>query len=131
MVVPVKWNFNLFVNGSQTLSLADKFDSTAYDKISVLIKADDKETEVKIFPGEIEDIDFFCIKSDKYTIDKTKQLTYKVGESTEAIVLDRAHMLIGNSMVGLLKEAPTKLIFNNTTGSDANLEIIVGRKATS
>ena len=131
MVVSVKWNFNLLIDGGQSLTLADKFDSTAYDKISVTIKKGGHDTTVIVQPGSIEDVDFFCIKSDQYSIDKDKQLAYKVGEGTTPIILDHAHVLIGNSLVSLLGEAPTILVFNNTTDKDANIEIMVGRKATT
>jgi hypothetical protein len=131
MVMPVKWNFNLFVDGSQSLNLVDKFESSAYDKISFSIPDGTTDLLVNVQPGDIKDITFFCVKSDKYTTDLAKQLCYKVADSTTAINLDQAHVLIGNSIVSLLDKAPTTLKFSNATGSPANVVIIVGRKATA
>lgn len=131
MVFIVKWNFNLFVDGSQALTLADKFDTNAYDKISVIIKDGASDTVVEAQPGDIDKVDFLCIKSDQYHVNASKKLVYKVGSSADEIALERDHVLIGSSLVALLGEAPKTLKFSNSTGKDANIAIIIGRKAMS
>ena len=131
MVVPVKWNFSLFVDGGQSLALSDKIDADAYDKISITIKNGVVDQSVEVQPGDVNKVDFLCIKSDQYHIDANQKLVYKVGNSAAEIALERAHVLIGNSLIALFGEAPKTLKFSNSTGKDVNIDIHIVRKAMS
>lgn len=131
MVVTVKWNFSLFVDNRQSLAIKDEFDTEALDKISITIPKETASTdpvEVQVQPGEIEKVDFLCItsKSNEYT----EKIAYKVEDAAPEIELKGPHILIGNSLVALLKEDPNTLKFSNTGDTDAEIEIIIGRKAT-
>jgi hypothetical protein len=132
----IQYSFNLSVDRGPSISFADKFDAEAYDKISVTIPKSPagsaKEYAVDVQPVETSRVQILCIISDHYdeshkSADKTKKLSYK-SEKTE-ILLDRAHVLIGLSLTGLLDEKSAKLKFTNTTDNDAQLEILVGRMA--
>jgi len=97
----------------------------AYDKIGV--KVQDGETEtVEIQPGDEGRVQFLLINSDWLG----DALTYKVNAQGDAIKLDAPQVLVGDGAVGLLGEPPNSLEVTNDSTQEANIEIIVGRKAT-
>lgn len=100
----------------------------AYDKIEVTITDGVTDEDVEIQPGGTGQVQFLLIRSDQYG----DKLTYKVNAATATpIKLDAQHVLIGTGAVGLLGAAPTKLLFSNTLGKAATVQILVGRKATT
>jgi hypothetical protein len=130
MTEKVAWNLGLYIEKGPSIKLADSFKTDAYDKVSVPIPNDDTEVEVAVQPSGVGKIDFLCIISDQYSQDSTKKLAYKSGETgTTEIILDRAQVLIGASLIELLDDVPTKLTFKNSTDNPANVSILVGRKA--
>ena len=99
----------------------------AYDKISIDVP--DQTTtglEVEIQPGATGSIQLLVVKSSVYGPD----LKYTVNAGTDDRVLDEPHVLVGTGSVGLFGEEPEKLVFTNTTGEDAQIQILVGRDAT-
>lgn len=97
----------------------------AYDKISVDV-ADQANVEVEIQPGGAGSIQLLVVTSSVYGAD----IKYTVNADTTDRVLDQPHVLVGTGSVGLFGEEPEKLVFDNTTGQDARIQILVGRDAT-
>lgn len=137
MVVLVKWNFNLFVNDGKPLTLDGSIDGiTAYDKLSIKVPKEGSEpptgTTVDLQPSVVDNLFLLCIRSDVYqAADGSNKLTYNLSNVTGANdnELLGPHVLIGNALVKLLGDDLTKLKFINTTAKDANIEVVVGRKA--
>jgi len=136
MVVLVKWNFNLFVNDGKPLTLEDTINGiTAYDKISIVVASETSGTPtgvtIDLQPSTVDNVVLLCIASDHYPKSSSEKLTYTLEKVTGAKEnhLESAHVLIGNALVKLLGADLTQLKFVNTTAQDANIDIVVGRKA--
>jgi len=130
VVEKVAWNFNISIEKGPSMSLADSFETEAYDKISVQIEAGANDKSVAIQPSALDKINFICIKSNQYGPDPpdvTKTITYKCGNG-DPITLDQAHVLIGTSLIGLLQNVQT-FKFTNTTDDPADIEVLLGREA--
>lgn len=97
----------------------------AYDKISVDVP-DQAKLAVELQPGGGGSIQLLLVKSSVYGAD----LKYTVNSDTTDRVLDQPHVLIGTGSVGLFGMEPKKLTFDNKTGQDAQIEILIGRDAT-
>ena len=97
----------------------------AYDKISVDV-ADQAKLAVELQPGGGGSIQLLLVKSSLYGAD----LKYTVNSDTTDRVLDQPHVLVGTGSVGLFGMEPKKLTFDNKTGQDAQIEILIGRDAT-
>ena len=129
MVVTIKWNFSLMIDGNQSLTIADKFETHAFGKISITIAKNTSEENpvtLELQPSDIEKIDFLCITSKSKQYDEN--IAYKVGNSEKEIKLNCAQVLIGSSLVGLLGESLTNLSFTNKANKDFEVEIIIGRR---
>jgi hypothetical protein len=97
----------------------------AYDKISVDVP-DQAKLAVELQPGGGGSIQLLLVKSSLYGAD----LKYTVNSDTTDRVLDQPHVLIGTGSVGLFGMEPKKLTFDNKTGEDVQIEILIGRDAT-
>ena len=97
----------------------------AYDKISVDVP-DQAKLAVELQPGGGGSIQLLLVKSSVYGAD----LKYTVNSDTTDRVLDQPHVLVGTGSVGLFGMEPKKLTFDNKTGQDAQIEILIGRDAT-
>jgi hypothetical protein len=121
----INWTFNVQVVGGPQIAVTRPVPVDAYDKIGV--KVQDGETEtVEIQPGDEGRVQFLLINSDWLG----DALTYKVNAQGDAIKLDAPQVLVGDGAVGLLGEPPNSLEVTNDSTQEANIEIIVGRKAT-
>jgi hypothetical protein len=149
MVVVMKWNFNLFVNNGPPLNVGDTIDTiTAYDKVSIPVPAevlDSKHTPkgvmVQLQPGDVANVALLYIKSDHYPAKgSTETLYYVNGAADVGTTVDKltddvkknmesAHILIGTALVKLLGTDLKTLKFVNTTANEAQIDIVVGRKA--
>lgn len=98
----------------------------AYDKISVAVPDGTTDLEVELQPGGAGSIQLLIVKSNVYGDD----LKYTVNADTTDHVLDQPHVLIGTGSVGLYGAEPTKLVFDNALGEEAQIQILVGRDAT-
>jgi hypothetical protein len=98
----------------------------AYDKFSVTVADGTSDLEVDLQPGGAGSIQLLVVKSNVYGED----LKYTVNADTTDHVLDQPHVLIGTGSVALYGAEPTKLVFDNGLGSDAQIQILVGRDAT-
>jgi hypothetical protein len=97
----------------------------AYDKISVGVP-DQNTLDVEIQPGGAGSIQLLLVTSSVYGAD----LKYTVNADATEHVLDQPHVLVGTGSVGLFGQEPEKLVFDNKTGQDAQIQILVGRDAT-
>jgi hypothetical protein len=98
----------------------------AYDKISVTVPDGTSDLDVDLQSGGAGSIQLLIVKSSVYGAD----LKYTINADTTDHVLDQPHVLIGTGSVGLYGAEPTKLVFDNALGSDAQIQILVGRDAT-
>ena len=102
-----------------------------YDIVTIQVNAAE-EKEVSILPSSAG-VNFFCITSDQYgkKNDSTKFLenTIKTNAATPEdlkIVLDRPHVLIGESVLNKIGNF-SKIGLKNATDSDANVRVFFGR----
>lgn len=98
----------------------------AYDKISVDVPDQGGTLEVDIQPGGAGSIQLLLVTSSVYGAD----LKYTVNADNTDRILDQPHVLVGSGSVALFGQEPEKLTFDNTTGEDAQIQILVGRDAT-
>jgi hypothetical protein len=98
----------------------------AYDKISVTVPDGSSDLEVDIAPGAAGTVKLLLVTSSTYGED----LTYKVNADAADHPLDEPHVLTGAGAVALLDAAAAKLTFANGLGSDADVQILIGRDAT-
>jgi len=124
----ISWTVNAQVVGGPRISESQTIEVDAYDMIAVTVEdtAADKEVQVQPSPTGTK---VLLIRSDQYG----ENLTYKVKDETGvtgSIKLDALQLLIGGGAVGLLGKAPIKLLFSNTSGKTASIQILVGRDAT-
>lgn len=126
MTESINWSLNVQVIGGPKIMASDSKEIEAYDKIEVTVE-ENTTKQVEIQPGGDDRVQFLLIKSDTYS----ENLTYRVNDptSTNIIKLDALHVFIGNGAVGLLTEAPEKLVFTNDLATPVSIEILVGRMA--
>jgi hypothetical protein len=128
--IKIDWTVNFQVGGGPKVSESDFLTCDAYDKIEVVVEAGAGDKAVEVQPSTASgQVQFLLIKSDQYG----DGLTYKVNDAgAQGIKLDALQLLMGEGAVGLLGATPPqKLLFSNQLGSDASVEILVGRKATT
>ena len=128
MAEKITWTLTVQVSGGPKISKTEPLQVDAYDKIDMVITDGANDKEVQLQPGSASQVDFLLVSSDQYGAD----LTYKVSNvAGSAIKLDTLQLLMGEGAVGLLGAAPDKLFFSNGLGTDAAIEILIGRKATT
>lgn len=133
MAVKINWALNVQVEGGPAIVASDAIDVDAYDIIDVKVPKQTAGTPptpgkatVNVAPGAAGDVLFLLIKSDTY---KPTALTYKIDGGTKEVKLDSQQTLIGAGAAGLLDAVPNKIVFTNAGQADANVRILVGRKA--
>ena len=133
----INWTISAKVVGGPQINLSQALEIEAYDKIQVKIANGDTDKEIEVQPGGVDKVCFLLVSSDKYNdvTDTNINLSFKVNADTNSeINLDAPLLLIGNGATGILLpgEAPQKLFFTNSLGTDndANIEILVGRDST-
>jgi hypothetical protein len=97
-----------------------------YDKLSVSVPDGASGLEVDIAPGGAGSVKLLLVTSSAYGDD----LTYTVNADATEHALDQPHVLTGAGAVALLDAAASKLSFSNGLGSDADVQILIGRDAT-
>lgn len=133
MAVKINWALNVQVDGGPAIAASDAVEVDAYDIIDVKVPKQTPgppvtpgKTTVTVAPGTAADVLFLLIQSDTY---KPTALSYKIDGGSKDVKLDSQQTLIGSGATGLLEAAPAKLVFTNTGQDDANVRILVGRKA--
>ena len=124
--IKVAWNMGVEIKGGPRNSLSDDITVDAYDMIEVEIDKDAVDQEVQIHPAGAEQVLLLMISSDRYG----ELLKYKVAGTSTEFELDAPHLLIGKGAVAMLGAAPETLVFKNGLDAPAEIQILVGRKAT-
>ena len=116
----IKWNFVTQVLQGPRVSAAASISVDAYDKFDITIANTVTQT-VNLVPAD--SISLLVINP------KTPHEDLSYDLSGSPVALDGPHVLIGSGAVSLLGGA-TSLDFTNSTGTDAVIEILVGRDST-
>jgi len=120
MAEKMNWNYVAQALNGPSVSGAGSMEVDAYDKFDITV-ADGATQAVNLVPGD--SLSLLIINPRTPSAD----LTYAVGGND--VPLDGPHVLIGAGAVSLLGGA-TSLSFTNNTGTDAVIEILIGRDAT-
>jgi hypothetical protein len=124
----INWQFQAAIQGGPAVLLnLPSLTVAAYDVASVDVAAGATNVPLPIQPSSgTGDVIFVVVSSDLYD----PGINYTVDALTAAHVLDAPHVLLGSGAVGLLNSSapPQKLIFNSTAATDANVQVVVGRK---
>jgi hypothetical protein len=129
----VKWNLSAYVEDGPTLTSSEELDTQAVDVVSIKVDKG-KTSTVDVQPGDLGEVQFIYIKSDLYDDpdDKGKRVQYKFidGEKKSVVVrLDKDHILTSGNLVKMFQTSPKMIEFTNEKGIDANLQVVVARKA--
>jgi hypothetical protein len=123
---------SVYVEDGPTLTSFDEITAEAVDILNFQVVKSTTTTPltVDVQPGNLNEIHFLYIKSDLY-----KDVKYKFSDSAAVdgkdIVLDKDHVIPSNVLIQLFEKAPNQIkFFNQNTTKDANIKIVVGRKAT-
>lgn len=116
---------NVSVTNGPTLLVNQTLTVDAYDKFDVAVPDGTTDMAVQLLPANSGTVKFMALTSDLFD----ENLSYKVNTSTDARQLDGPHLLIGAGAVGLLDPTPETLVFNNTSGKNAQVRILIGRDA--
>jgi hypothetical protein len=130
MATSISWKLNVSIPSGPSLALSSAVSVDAYDRIAVTVPnttaAPPAEVEVDVQPGAVGRVRFLVVRSDVYG-DNLKYKVHATANPEQA--LNDTLVLVGAGSVALLGAQVDKLIFINTLGHDANLEILVGRQA--
>jgi hypothetical protein len=123
---------NIEIPNGPNITLNRTLTVDAYDKIDITVPSGASDQSVELQPSESAgQVKFLLVASDWYGA----ALSYKVNSDTTPFELDEPHLLIGKGATAMLDPAPKQLFFTNTTSGedaeDANVQILVGRNATS
>jgi len=124
----VNWQFQAAIPGGPSVLLNQPgIPIAAYDVAAVDVPPGASNVDVPIQPSSTAgDVVFLVVSSTAYD----PGINYTVDALPAAHVLDGPHVLLGSGAVGFLNSSapPQKLVFNNTTAKDANVQVVVGRK---
>jgi len=128
MATSISWKLNVSIPSGPSLALSSAISVDAYDRIAVTVPTAvaPVEVEVDVQPGAVGRVRFLVVRSDIYG-DNLKYKVHATGNPEQT--LNDTLILVGAGSLGLLGAQVDKLIFINTLGHDANLEILVGRQA--
>jgi hypothetical protein len=130
----IKWNLSVHVEDGPTLTSFEEISAEAVDILNFQVvrgTTTSSPLTVEVQPGNLDNIHFLYIKSDLY-----KDIKYKFRDSVAAadsdeIVLDKDHIMTSNALIRLFEKPPNQIKFSNESSTtDANIKIVVGRKAT-
>jgi hypothetical protein len=130
MATSISWKLNVEVPSGPSLALSSAVAVDAFDRIAVTVPSSaavpPAEVEVDVQPGAVGRVKFLVVRSNVYG----DNLKYKVHVTgNPAVSLNDTLVLVGAGSLGLLGAQVDKLLFVNTLGQPANVEIIVGRQA--
>ena len=119
---------NVGVPNGPTMSINQTIVVDAYDKFDVVVP--DSPTgpttvNIQLLPSKTGAVKFLMVSSDLYD----EKLSYKINSASTVYMLDGPHLLIGGGAVSLLNSVPEKLVLTNGTGKNAQVRILIGRKA--
>ncbi len=121
-------NLNAQVKNGPTIAFGSSIELDAYDKLEVTI-ADGSGSTLQLVPAATSAVQCLFVQSSEYSTG----LTYQVNGAGTAIALDRPQSFIGVGAVSALDSAapPSTLVFDNASGTDVNIQILVGRTAVA
>jgi len=117
----IDWNVTARVAGGPMVAASGSTKADAYDKIEVTIPTGATQA-VDIAPGNWTSVLFLALNPAQ----PSDKLSYKANGSD--IVVDGPHFLVGAGAVALLGTGAVNLSFTNGSASDAQIDILVGRK---
>jgi len=124
----ITWQFQAAIPGGPAFTLNQPSIAVqAYDVATATIGAGATGVAVNVQPSSTTgDVILVVVSSDRYDAG----LTYTVDGSTDVHALDAPHVLLGSGAVGFMNAGapPQKLTFDSTLLTDANVQVVVGRK---
>lgn len=125
-MMTISWKLDVTVAGGPSQAVAQSISAEAYDKIEVELTDGAPEQTVEI-GAATGDVLFLLVTSTEYG----SGLSYKLNATANPPhALDGPLQLAGSGALGLLGFTPTALLFTNTLGTNATVQILVGRDAT-
>lgn len=130
MKVNISWKLSVEIPSGPSLTIGSAVEVEAYDRIVVTVPhsaaSPPAEVAVDVQPGAAGKVRFLLIRSDSYG----DNLKFKVHDTTNpARALNDAVLLVGAGSLTLLESPLDKLLFLNSLGRAAAIEILVGRRA--
>jgi hypothetical protein len=122
----IVWSLSAQVSGGPAIAASNILNVDAYDKIGVTLEPGVTKT-AEVQPGGEDRVRFLLISADQFGED----LTFKVADAAATIKLEAPLVLIGDGAVDLLDTPPQSISFTNDTQNSVNIDIIVGRMATT
>jgi hypothetical protein len=119
----INWSVAARANAGPTVTANNSMTVDAYDKLEVTI-ANGATDAVNIAPVAWTKVQFLALSPKQ----PSAQLTYQAGGGS--IAIDGPHFLVGAGAVALLGTGNAILSITNSTGADAVIDILVGRKAS-
>lgn len=139
----------MFVEDGPTLTSSGRLDSEGSEKVHSVTTINvtvpttkvidagppekNTETVVSVQSGSLDDFEFIFIKSDQYDADK---LWYKFAEKSDVpdddskeMIFEKDHILTSGELIKLFEKAPNFIKFTNHTDKDANINIVVAKRA--
>jgi hypothetical protein len=126
----INYSVTIQVAGGPSIPIAGVLEVDAYEKIAVTVPAKhggaDGTAEVAVSPGDLAHTKLLLISASS----SDGSLHFKTSAVGAADVpITGPVTLIGGAACSLLGTAPDTLTFTNTAAADANVTILVGRKA--
>lgn len=125
----LSWSLTIQVSSSAPMILSRQpVEVEAIDRIEVSIQPGDSDKVIDLQPGGSSAIHLLAVKSSAYG----KHLSFKVSDGTSdssSLTLDSPQIFSGGS-VALFGVAPHQMKFTNSSGTPADVEILVARDAT-
>ena len=122
----ISWKLDVSVAGGPSQAVAQSVSAEAYDRIEVELTDGAPEQTVEI-GAATGDVLLLLVTATEYG----SGLSYKINATgNPSHALDGPLQLAGSGAIGLLGFAPTALLFTNTLGTNATVQILVGRDAT-
>ncbi len=121
-------DINVSVPAGPTVAISQKLTVDAYDKFDVTVPDATTALTVKLVPSGAGTVSFVLVSPAADQL--SDNLTYKVNAGTATHALNGPHLLIGAGAAALLDSDPTSLTFANSSGKNAEITILIGRKVT-
>ena len=118
----IKFAVDVQISGGPKVNFNEMFNASGYDRLDVLLPGDNTAVPVAIQPGDAEDIRLLIIRSSTPSAD----VTFDNGGT--AVALTSPLVLTGPSITFL--DNVEDLTFNNNSGADVTVTILVARSAT-
>jgi hypothetical protein len=120
----INWSFSVAAGKGPRVYGSDAVEVDAYDKVSKVLAAGDKNIDVQLQPAKAAGkVHVLVIAASTFDAG----LKFSADDGTTDFSLDGPVVLIGSGAVALLAQAPQTLRLSNNTASDVTVDILVGR----